>query len=188
MTARYIDMKQIPHHSLFLMLILMAFETLAASAQDEVPTISPTAVYTDIKGEQEESENYSGSAPLVGRFTANPENTAGWAATYEWRFTLDGQEDLFLTRYEQDTEYTFTQAGSYSIRLYATFVMGRDTIRYTDEYWADQEPLIVTISESKLEMPNAFSPNNDGTNDIYRAKPGWQSLVEFKATIYNRWG
>lgn len=188
MTARYIDMKQIPHHSLFLMLILMAFETLAASAQNEVPTISPTAVYTDIKGEQEESENYSGSAPLVGRFTANPENTAGWAATYEWRFTLDGQEDLFLTRYEQDTEYTFTQAGSYSIRLYATFVMGRDTIRYTDEYWADQEPLIVTISESKLEMPNAFSPNNDGTNDIYRAKPGWQSLVEFKATIYNRWG
>ena len=66
--------------------------------------------------------------------------------------------------------------------------MGKDTIRYTDEYWADQEPLIVTISESKLEMPNAFSPNNDGTNDIYRAKPGWQSLVEFKATIYNRWG
>jgi hypothetical protein len=57
MTARYIDMKQIPHHSLFLMLILMAFETLAASAQNEVPTISPTAVYTDIKGEQEESEN-----------------------------------------------------------------------------------------------------------------------------------
>ena len=62
-------MTHIPLNSLFLMLILMAFGTLAASAQEEVPTINPTAVYTDIKGEQEESEKYAGSAPLIGRFT-----------------------------------------------------------------------------------------------------------------------
>ena len=49
-------------------------------------------------------------------------------------------------------------------------------------------PLRVTVSESKLEMPNAFSPNGDGYNDIYQAKEGWQSIVEFHASIYNRWG
>ena len=37
-------------------------------------------------------------------------------------------------------------------------------------------------------MPNAFSPNGDGINDIYKAKEGYQSLVEFHAAIYNRWG
>jgi gliding motility-associated-like protein len=38
-------------------------------------------------------------------------------------------------------------------------------------------------------MPNAFSPNGDGHNDIYRAKQSTlQSIVEFKATIFNRWG
>lgn len=59
---------------------------------------------------------------------------------------------------------------------------------YTDEYWADAEPLSIQISESKLEMPNAFTPNGDGINDVYKAKDGYQSLVEFHAYIFNRWG
>ena len=37
-------------------------------------------------------------------------------------------------------------------------------------------------------MPNAFSPNGDGINDIYKAKDGYQSLTEFHAYIFNRWG
>ncbi|CCZ11253.1 putative uncharacterized protein [Prevotella sp. CAG:1092] len=37
-------------------------------------------------------------------------------------------------------------------------------------------------------MPNAFSPNGDGINDIYKAKEGYQSIVEFHAYIFNRWG
>ena len=37
-------------------------------------------------------------------------------------------------------------------------------------------------------MPNAFSPNGDGINDVYKAKSGYQSLVEFHAYIFNRWG
>ncbi|MDD2602523.1 MAG: gliding motility-associated C-terminal domain-containing protein, partial [Prevotella sp.] len=60
---------------------------------------------------------------------------------------------------------------------------------YTNEYWTSEgQPISVSISESKLEMPNAFSPNGDGINDIYRAKEGYRSLIEFKATIFNRWG
>ncbi|MEG1580119.1 MAG: gliding motility-associated C-terminal domain-containing protein, partial [Bacteroidaceae bacterium] len=43
-------------------------------------------------------------------------------------------------------------------------------------------------SESKLEMPNAFSPNGDGQNDVYKAKEGYQSIVSFHAYIFNRWG
>ena len=83
---------------------------------------------------------------------------------------------------------TFTRAGSHRVQLYAIFTQGNDSICYTDEYWADADPLRVTISESKLEMPNAFSPNNDDINDVYKAKEGYQSLVEFHAVIYNRWG
>ena len=37
-------------------------------------------------------------------------------------------------------------------------------------------------------MPNAFSPNEDGINDIYKAKNGYQSITEFHAYIFNRWG
>ena len=72
--------------------------------------------------------------------------------------------------------------------VYATFVNGNDVIEYTADYWNEIGPMRVTISESKLEMPNAFSPNGDGINDIYKAKDGYQSIIEFKATIFNRWG
>jgi len=172
-----------------ILFFLALFATICGKAEvnDEAPTINPTATYTTDEGE-EESDSYSGNAPLVGRFQANAENVGAYTAYYEWRFTMENESAPYLTRYEEDTEYTFTTAGTHSIELYATFVNGTDTIKYTDEYWAERGALRVTISESKLEMPNAFSPNGDGINDIYKAKDGYQSIVEFHAYIFNRWG
>lgn len=160
---------------------------IKADAYDEIPTISPTATYVTDEGEEENS-NMSGNAPLVGRFQANPQNVGEYSANYEWRFTIDGESTPYLTRYEENTEYTFTKAGTHNIVVYATFINGNDTIAYTQEYWDEIGPMRVTISESKLEMPNAFSPNGDGINDIYKAKDGYQSIIEFHAYIFNRWG
>ena len=167
--------------------MLIATTFAQADVNDEVPTISPTATYTDINGEETESNEMSGQAPLVGRFKANPSNVEGYTATYEWRFTKEGETNPYLTRYEEETEYTFNMAGSHSIVVYATFTKGDDVIQYGQEYWDETGPMRVTISESKLEMPNAFSPNGDGINDIYKAKDGYQSIVEFHAYIFNRW-
>lgn len=160
---------------------------IKADTYDEIPTISPTAIYVTDEGEEENS-NMSGNAPLVGRFQANPQNVGEYSANYEWRFTIDGESTPYLTRYEENTEYTFTKAGTHNIVVYATFINGNDTIAYTQEYWDEIGPMRVTISESKLEMPNAFSPNGDGINDIYKAKDGYQSIIEFHAYIFNRWG
>lgn len=160
---------------------------IKADTYDEIPTISPTATYVTDEGEEENS-NMSGNAPLVGRFQANPQNVGEYSANYEWRFTIDRESTPYLTRYEENTEYTFTKAGTHNIVVYATFINGNDTIAYTQEYWDEIGPMRVTISESKLEMPNAFSPNGDGINDIYKAKDGYQSIIEFHAYIFNRWG
>ena len=167
---------------------LLLLSTAIGVIADETPYISPTATYFTSDGE-EENPAMSGSAPLRAVFRANPENVGSYRATYEWRFYLNSMEDApYLTRYEQDTEYTFTQAGGHYIVCYATFIDGNDTVAYTKEYWETEgQPLTCTVSQSQLEMPNAFSPNGDGINDIYRAKE-WQSLVEFHATILNRWG
>lgn len=175
-------------HTFALAAILAAVCNYATAQQyDGLPTINPTATYITENGE-EESEDYSGNAPMPGRFEANPENIGDYTASYEWRFTMQGEAEPYLIRYEQDTEYTFNDAGTHLIELYATFVNGNDTIAYTQEYWADRGPLRVNISESRLEMPNAFSPNGDGINDVYKAKSNYQSIVEFHATIFNRWG
>lgn len=162
--------------------------SVAASAQNNNPTINPTATYTKANGEQEVSASYSGNAPLQGHFEACPENDSGWDSYYEWRFSMENEPEPYLIRYEQDTDYTFNDAGTHSIVCYAVFTQGNDTIAYTDEYWGSEGiPLLVTISESLLEMPNAFSPNDDGRNDTYKPLK-YQSLVEFHAVIYSRWG
>lgn len=168
------------------LLLLVLCTTLQAYA-DEVPTIDPQATFTTDEGE-ETGTSYSGSAPLTVVFHANAENVGMYTPHYEWRFTKEGETQPYLVRYEEETEYTFTEAGSHRIVLYVTFINGNDTVAYTKDYWQDAQPITIQISESKLEMPNAFSPNGDGINDIYRAKNNYQSIVEFDAYIFNRWG
>ena len=164
--------------------------SLMAQAQTAYPTINPTATYTDTDGDTHTETNISESAPLAVTLNANSENTAGWTAHYEWRFYKEGKrESPYLIRYDEDTQYTFTESGAHYLELWATFTQANDTIAYADTYWSSEgSPLIISISESKLEMPNAFSPNGDGINDVYKAKSGYQSLVEFHAYIFNRWG
>lgn len=167
-------------------LALLPTPTLAQSQ----PSISPTATYTDDDGNEQTETAIEGSAPLTVVFNAGAADTDGWTAHYEWHFYREGsREQPYLTRYEENTTYTFSQAGTHLVELWATFAQGTDTVAYTDEYWTGEaQPISVSIAESKLEMPNAFSPNGDGINDIYKAKDGYQSIVEFEATIYNRWG
>lgn len=153
-------------------------------------TISPTATYTDTEGSEMEETSISESAPLTVTFKPNAEDTEGWTTYYEWRFYKDEQrQSPYLVRYEEETTYTFTEAGTHHVELWATFTQGNDTVAYTNDYYTSEgTPITISISESKLEMPNAFSPNGDGINDIYKAKEGYQSIVEFEATIFNRWG
>ncbi len=164
---------------------------LGLQAQNDIPIINPTIVYTDKDGAEVEATEYSGEAPFKARFEARADNTFGWTTYYEWHFTKEGEGEAksepYLIRYEEDTEVNFSEAGSHKVELYAIFTQGNDSVCYTEEYWSENTPLTVTISESKLDMPNAFSPNNDGLNDVYKAK-SYQSLVEFHAAIYNRWG
>jgi len=184
-------------------MVAMGFGIMPMGAED-YPTILPTATFiktdgteetivmaasSEGEGASESGSSYEGSAPLVGRFMANPSDVGMWNEYYEWRFYREGREDApYLIRYEQDTEYTFVESGSHRIVCYAVFTQGNDTVAYTKEYWDGVGALELSISESKLEMPNAFSPNHDDINDIYKAKKGHQSIVEFHATIYNRWG
>ena len=157
----------------------MLLMPLLSKAQDDYPSVSPVAVYNDEDGNQvETSSDVSGQAPLTVSFRANPENMEGWAPTYEWHFRREGQSQEMMVRYEENTEYTFTEAGTTHVVLMVNLGGGEEL---------DSVTIDVTVSESKLVFPNAFSPNGDGINDIFKAKE-YQSLIEFHAYIYNRWG
>ncbi len=163
-------------------LILSIFSLLlplSTVAQDETPSVSPTAEYTDDEGTKTESvDAISGQAPLEVTFKANPSGMDSYTPIYEWHFSKEGEETDWMVRYEEETTYTFNDSGTTFVTLKVVFTNG-------DEL--DPVTFTVTVSESKLVFPNAFSPNGDEYNPVFKAKE-YQSLVEFHAYIFNRWG
>ncbi len=69
-------------------------------------------------------------------------------------------------------------------------IIALPTATFADDDDDDEEEEIVDSTElqaSILEMPNAFSPNDDGINEHYQPKK-YQNITEFRAMIFNRWG
>ncbi len=159
---------------IFLVLML----SMTAGAQ----TVSPTATYYNDEKELTTTDtDFDGQAPLEVTFKANADETAlALNPTYEWHFRKEGTTTDLLVRYEEETSYTFNESGSFLVILKTRLTDSGDEL--------DSVQIKVTISESKLEMPNAFSPNGDGINDTYKAKPGYKSIISFHAYIFNRWG
>ena len=123
-----------------------------AQAQKPDPSLSPTATYINDEGvETVTDSDVNGQAPLTVTFRANPSNMEEFNPSFEWHFQLAGEEKAFMVRYEQDTEYTFTTSGTTNVTL---------LVKSEGEV-LDSTVIKVTVSESKLVFPNAFSPNGD---------------------------
>ena len=162
------------------MLSLTAFLYLTTQAQSTIPSIEPSATYINDDGEETvATSDFAGQAPLSVTFRANPKNMDDYAPIYEWHFQKDGEETEMMVRYEEDTEYTFTESGTIVVTLKAKVSQDSEEL--------PTNPIRVTVSESKLSFPNAFSPNGDDKNPTFKAKE-YQSIVEFHAYIFNRWG
>lgn len=171
-------------------LFLAIFGVMTATAQDDgSPKVTATAYYLNESNEWQETTTISdGEAPLEVTFRPKTANMGEHTPSYEWHFRKQGDEKEFMVRYEEETTYRFTESGTFDIVLKTTLT---DT-----GLQLDSSVVTVTICESKLEFPNAFSPNDDKINDIYGAKgvadpnstQHWKSIVEFHAYIFNRWG
>ena len=159
----------------FILLSLTGCTPIASWAED----MEITATYTNTKGVMEsKTDNFTEEAPLHVTFTTNV-SALDAGATIEWHFTHQGKDGVTrVTRYEESTEYDFREAGDTEVKVRA--MLGNEPI--------DSGAIVITISDSHLEMPNAFSPNNDQVNDYYQAKENHKSIVEFHAYIFNRWG
>ena len=140
-------------------LLLFCLLPCVGFAQSAYPSAMPTMTITAADGEESEETEYEGTAPIKALLRAHPENVGSYTPYYEWRFSRQGEEKPFLTRYEEETTYEFRESGAFLVELYISFVEGTDTIEYEMD-----SPFMVNISESKLEVPNAFTPNGDGVN------------------------
>ena len=154
--------------------------------------VDPQAYYIDKEGNEVETRSIEkAEAPLDVTFRANPTEMDDVTPSYEWHFrkesVTEGLTELFV-RYEEDTQYTFTESGTFKVVL-KTFIDHEGT-------QIDSTEIVITIPDSKLVFPNSFSPNKDQINEIYGAigvnepehTDHWRSIVEFHAYIFNRWG
>lgn len=167
----------------------LPFVAVYGQNEDEYAHINPVVFCIEENGLYKEQPDtldagmeFKGSAPLKivceSRITA-PEGVT-WRT--EWNLSrLPSFETNELIRYDDDTEFDFSDSGTYYIRQQITFT-------YPDVKSVEDgsETYIVRISESELKVPNAFSPNGDGINDIFKVY--YKSLVKFNAYIFNRWG
>ncbi len=72
----------------------------------------------------------------------------------------------------------------------ATTAQPSNTTRYVanllDEYGCLVSDTVIVSLDGSLYVPNSFSPNGDGKNDVFQVKG--EDINEFKLFIFNRWG
>ncbi len=110
----------------------------------------------------------TGAAPLDVFFT-NQSEDVGY---FSW--IINGNE----VSTETDLDYTFNNAEPYNVTLIAT-----DAVGCSDSYTVTITP---SGCETALFIPNTFTPNEDGINDLFKFTT--QCIETYELRIYNRWG
>ncbi len=113
-------------------------------------------------------------APVLAAYPLNSvvglTNTSVGALSYTWRL-CDG-----LVQSATNIAVTLQDTGICCIRLIASRASCYDSI----------SRCIRVIGESQIVIPNVFTPNNDGVNDVFQIKSS--GLRALSCAIFDRWG
>jgi gliding motility-associated-like protein len=102
-------------------------------------------------------------------FTDQSQNVNRW----NWTFGREGTANI------QNPVHTFRDTGRVAVRLIATHPQGcQDSLTK----YLDIRPAFTWF------MPNAFTPNSDGTNELFRGSGFTFGVTDFNMQIWNRWG
>ncbi|HET6244532.1 MAG: gliding motility-associated C-terminal domain-containing protein [Bacteroidetes bacterium] len=129
---------------------------------------STTIVFAETVEASFTADPLSGMIPLNVNFT----NTSSGGNSYIWTFGNGDSSKTF------NAATVFSEQGTYIVSLIAT---GNNT--------SCSDTAIFTVfveGKSFMIVPNVFSPNGDGKNDVFKVEGG--NILTFSAEIFNRWG
>jgi gliding motility-associated-like protein len=107
--------------------------------------------------------------PFVG-FT----NTSQGAISYRWNF---GDGNILDSNI--NTRHIYADTGAYHTRLIAANIYGCvDTAFHR----------VFIAPDHTFYIPNSFSPNDDGVNDVFMPEGIYKGVISYEISIYNRWG
>ena len=130
--------------------------------------------------------NYEGTAPVTvtfenqSQYFANPNNPNA-DTTFFWHFNYDNNPPGWVISHDVNEMFdtTYTEGGTYTVCLVAVNKNGcADTTC---------KPIIIYDLESFTPL-NVFTPNGDGTNDVFDFGFKSEAISEFYCVIVNRWG
>ena len=121
----------------------------------------------------------------IAAFNFNPTEVTGFNSTVffndqsidavSWQWNFNEEAVVF----EQNPNYTFQDTGLKVVQL---------VVRHPSGCSDTATALIDVVPVVTYHLPNAFTPNNDGTNDEYRGVGILEGIQDFEMTIWNRWG
>lgn len=112
----------------------------------------------------------SGLAPLPVQFT----NLSSNAYFFIWDFG-----DLSAGSVEKDPLHTYTEDGKFDVTLIVSDSLG----------CSDTTSGVINVNTvDALFLPNAFTPNGDGLNDVFEPTYNKNRFEFLEMTIFNRWG
>ncbi|MCD6018337.1 MAG: Ig domain protein group 2 domain protein [Bacteroidetes bacterium] len=112
----------------------------------------------------------SGISPLTVNFTDGSSGASIWT----WNFG-DSSPLVTYSPVSQNPTNVFT-TGTYTVTLIASSGLCSDTASV----------VIVVENGLSLEIPNVFTPNGDGSNEVFTIKS--TGIKEISLQVFNRWG
>jgi gliding motility-associated-like protein len=87
----------------------------------------------------------------------------------------EGYDEYYWSTGDLGSELAVNAAGRYEVTVVQEGCIGTDSI------W-------IRMQASFIPIPNAFTPNGDGTNDEFKLVGSMEEIDFFKMQIFNRWG
>lgn len=124
----------------------------------------PTAAFTSNPG-----------SPVFQNTTVYFDDLSSGATSWLWSF---GDTDSSASA-QQNPEFTYSVTGSHTVKL----------VVYNDYGCFDTASKIIEVfPDYSIYIPNTFTPNGDGVNDLFFPKGTGINTSQFEMYIFDRWG